>query len=148
MSEEFVIKKIIDKRLNNLCQHEYLIQWEGYPIDKASWENEEALENVKEFIVEYENSCKQKSKKDENNLFITSKAQNKKIEFREKMPIDEEPEKVINVKKIHDKLCCLVEWKENSYGVKRENCFIPNEIFKENYSILLIEYYETKVKFN
>ena len=148
MSEEFIIKKIINKRVNKSGQVEYLIQWEGYPIEKASWENEEALDNVKEFVSEYEDSHKLTSKKDDNQLFIASKTQNKKIEFREKMPVDEEPEKVVNVKKIHDRLCCLVEWKENSYGIKRENCFIPNEIFKENYSILLIEYYETKVKFN
>ena len=49
--EEFVIKKLIDKRTRG-SRTEYLVQWKGYPIADATWEYRSKI--PKSFVENYE----------------------------------------------------------------------------------------------
>ena len=49
--EEFVIKKLIDKRTRG-TRTEYLVQWKGYPVNDATWEFKSKI--PKSFVETYE----------------------------------------------------------------------------------------------
>ncbi len=126
-------EKILDKKIENNKVH-YKIKWEGESISNATWESE-LKEKFDNLINEFE---KNKNIK---------KPIQKEINYKTQIPKDHEPERVITVKRIDNKLCCLVRWKEDAYGIQPEDCFIPTDVMKEDYSLLLIDFYETKIKF-
>jgi len=51
-TDEFAIKKLIDKRIRGRAT-EYLVQWRGFPVKDATWENKSNL--PKNFVKNYEN---------------------------------------------------------------------------------------------
>lgn len=130
---EIKAEKIIDKKVENNKVY-YKIKWEGKDIINSTWE-EASKEDIKSLVNEYE-----KTK-------INKKLLSKEINYKTTIPDDYDPDRVITVKRIDNKLCCLVRWKEDAYGIQPDDCFIPTEVMKENYSLLLIEFYETKIKF-
>jgi hypothetical protein len=54
-TDEFAIKKLIDKRIRGRAT-EYLVQWRGFPVKDATWENKSNL--PKNFVKNYENQIK------------------------------------------------------------------------------------------
>ena len=50
---DFIVEAILNKRVKN-NQIEYLIKWEGYPIEEATWEPVRNLSNVKDMIRRFE----------------------------------------------------------------------------------------------
>ncbi|EGR27604.1 hypothetical protein IMG5_193570 [Ichthyophthirius multifiliis] len=53
--DEYQVEEIIDSRINQKTKKkEYLIKWENWDIQDATWEPIENLENVKEIIQRYE----------------------------------------------------------------------------------------------
>lgn len=44
-------------------------------------------------------------------------------------------------------LLCLVEWKKREDGKKPADSEVKNSVLKEKYPLILIEYYERKIKF-
>jgi len=75
--------------------------------------------------------------------------QSKKQEERMKSKLEEqEIPKHIKTAKIFDGiLCCLVEFYERSDGIVPENSYVPTEILADTCPNLLIEFYESKIKF-
>jgi len=68
----------------------------------------------------------------------------------EALPTDfefNEPEEVISVRKEGDQIRCFVRFKERSDGVIPENSYISSSVLKELYPKILINYYESKIKF-
>ncbi|XP_029168681.1 flocculation protein FLO11 [Nylanderia fulva] len=64
-NEEYVVEKILAKRLNpkKRCS-EYLIKWEGYSHENNTWESAEAVATCKNMLEEFErNLAKQKELK-------------------------------------------------------------------------------------
>jgi len=59
--EEFVVEKIVDKRVNKRGKTEYLCKWKGYPESDNSWEAVETLD-CKDLIKKYENKVDDTSK--------------------------------------------------------------------------------------
>lgn len=137
--DEFIVEKILDRRHTSDNKLEYYIKWQGLELFKSSWEPLENLANVAVLVKQFDAL---KSEEDRKNSKQT------KYKYRLIMPYDASPDKVKTVKMIDGKLCCLISWKEDSFGMQLEDCFIPTDIVKEEHSLLLIDFYETKIKFN
>lgn len=43
IDEEFIVEKIVDKRVNKVGKTEYLVKWKGFDNNDNTWELEEAL---------------------------------------------------------------------------------------------------------
>ena len=63
--EEYVVEKIVGKRINKDGVLEYKVKWEGYSDQESTWEPLENLVNVQNIIEDYEKtlSIKQNIKK-------------------------------------------------------------------------------------
>merc|ERR1712223_344046 len=95
--EEFVVEKIVDKRVNKRGKTEYLCKWKDYPEADNSWEAVETLD-CKDLIKKYENKSDDtsndkkssteksdkkkgsKDKKDDDEIVIESEEENYVVE--------------------------------------------------------------------
>lgn len=57
------------------------------------------------------------------------------------------PEKVINAKLIDKKLYCLVKYVERSDGIIPDDSYVPSSVLTEKCPRLLVDFYESKLKF-
>lgn len=58
-SDEYIFEKILGKKkFKN--QVKYLIKWQEYPIEQSTWEPMENLQNIKNWVEEYEEQLKKK----------------------------------------------------------------------------------------
>ena len=170
------IEKILDRRLVN-DKYEYKIKWEGYPLEQSTWEPIKNLENAITLVEEYnkahplEISKKNEETNNTNNKNEVINNENKnneeiKKEKKEIEPIEDNYEenskiliyeneitykvdyslkKVVRVKKLEGKLIAVVE-KIGEKGEKSEENIPTDELRKINPWILL-EFYESKIKF-
>ncbi len=81
------------------------------------------------------------------NKMKKEKEKEKKDNILQKFPNDEEAECIKTVKLIKDTIHCLVSWKTKSNGIKSEDAFISTVILSDKIPLLLIDYYESKIKF-
>lgn len=51
---EFEVGEIVDKKVSKKSGVEYLVRWEGYPVEEATWERLTTLEGALEAIEQYE----------------------------------------------------------------------------------------------
>ena len=176
MAEYYNIEKILDRRrINN--KFEYKIKWEGYPISQCTWEPMKNLENAKPLIMEYDklhpisidddnpkkNEINNKKKKinegkakenidDQNNKNDTriseNNDENSKIliyENENSYTVDNTLKSVFTVKYQNEKLMAVVEKVgENGESFKT---FIPTEELRKINPWILLQFYESKIKF-
>jgi len=142
-AKEFFVEAIIDKRVNLKGQVEYLIKWEDYSIEDATWEPLENVFNLKALFEEFEKK-RSKLNTTENNINKESFQTEEILEF---LSEDKIPSKVLSVKMFENKLICLCEFSESSTGIIPDPCYIPSSILRENHPKILIDYYETKIRF-
>lgn len=57
----FLVEKILDKKKFGNC-YKYKIKWQGYPIDKATWEPIENLQSCLDYVTAYEETLKNDEK--------------------------------------------------------------------------------------
>jgi Chromo (CHRromatin Organisation MOdifier) domain len=165
---EFVVEDILEKRINPQGIKEYLVKWEGYRVSESTWEPEENLENSKEIIKDFEDrelakklslqgSNAHPQKKStltdhmlNNDLLENPPSPQEKNEDDYQILQDFEdniPKKIKSVKKIEDQLYSLVEWEERSDGLTPNPAYIPCISLRKINPKLLIEFYESKIKF-
>jgi hypothetical protein len=95
------------------------------------------------------------NQKENNNVEkIQQNSKENKNELRqyEDIPIitelnDDLPKKIKSVKKIEDQLYSLVEFEERSDGLVTDPCYVPSLLLRKIKPKLLIEFYESKIKF-
>jgi hypothetical protein len=56
---EWLVERILDKRLFRNRQVQYLVKWKGYPMEEASWEPEAHVERSQELLREFEDRRQQ-----------------------------------------------------------------------------------------
>jgi hypothetical protein len=62
MSEnEYMVEKVLNKRVTSDGIIEYLIKWDGYETEESTWEPAENLLNIKNLIKDYEDRLKKNS---------------------------------------------------------------------------------------
>ncbi len=139
--KEFFVEAIIDKRMNIKGHVEYLVKWEDYAVEDSTWEPLENILNLKPLLEEYEK------------LKISSMTQNnisEDIQMEEilyDLEEDRIPVKVLSVKMYNNILICLCEFSESSTGIIPDPCYVHNSIIREKFPKILIDFYETKIKF-
>ncbi len=102
----------------------------------------------------YLNRSKSKQSK-QNNLNKVNKIKDKinkandsnKDKVSNSFPKNEEVEAIKTVKLINNEIHCLISFKAKSSGLKMEDTFISSTVLADNIPILLIEFYESKIKF-
>ena len=57
------------------------------------------------------------------------------------------PLKIITANIVDNILCFLIEWQIRPDGIRPESSYVKNNFLKENYPKILIEFYESKIKF-
>ena len=150
MSEEYEVEDIIGKRLNQKGLTQYLIKWEGYPVDESTWEPAENLHKIKSLIRIYEENIKKKNSED--NQAIAKQATNtnssgerKYYEVMDSLgPLV--PSLVVTVRLIDKILHCLVEFLQIE-DTRIPNAYVPSSVIKETYPKILIDFYEKKIRF-
>ena len=168
MSNEYYnIEKILDRKKVNGKIH-YKIKWEGYPMDQCTWEPLENLENVKALVDEYNQNhstknnppkgkktntllnkkrkeeIKQKNHENENNL-KQIKTQIKKNNKEPSYKIDNSLKNVVTVKKQDETMMALVDKIEKNEELVKE--FISTEELRRRNPWILLDFYESKIKF-
>lgn len=173
--EEYTVEDILDKRTNRKGKIEYLVKWENYPVAASTWEPLEHLTNSMDIIRDFEarQAGKEKTEKSlkptEGNAAAAAdkysstpgnpnKPQNaesssgSKTEKSEEIQIlrdidDNIPKKINSVKKFEGELFSLVEWEERSDGLTPDPAYIPSMLLRKLNPKLLIQFYESKIKF-
>ena len=160
----YKIEKILNKRKVR-GKYQYKIKWDGFSLDKCTWEPVENLEYAKDILNEFNRTHKKKlKKKNLYNSFPTDTASIKSLynnneEMKNNIDISEEKKeikeiihkvdssfkKVINVRRSEDKLMVLVD-KEQENGEIIKAYLSTEELGRINPWILL-DFYEEKIKF-
>jgi hypothetical protein len=146
--EFYYVEKILSKQENPT---RYLVKWEGWPQEQATWEPLENLENVMHLVEEFETERSRRRR-------MTSKVKCKPFKYVEdnkcildEMETGELPNQVVTVKMNDGILFALVKYDKGSVGsdgMPRANIWVPTSILAEKNPIILIDFYESKIRFN
>ena len=144
----FIVEDIIDKKVHGKGT-KYLVKWLGLPIEESTWEPKSHLISVKDKIIEFENRFN-----------INNSVIEKPIEEEKKDDINEDflngsllkgdtPKKIKSAKYVSPgNILCLVEWNERINGIQPIDTYVANKALRMNYYNLLLDFYESKIKFN
>lgn len=135
-NNKFYVEAILDQRINLKGQIEYLIKWEDYAIEDATWEPSENLQEVKPLLEQFEKS-----------KFNSNKEDFQMEEILDFLEEDRIPLKVLSIRMLENKLLCLCEFSESSTGIVPDACYVPNSVLREKFPKILIDYYESKITF-
>jgi len=141
-AKEFYVEAIIDKRVNLKGQEEYLVKWEDYSIEDATWEPLENILVLKPLLEQYEKS-KANSLSGNNNIQEDLQTE----EILNFLNEDQIPLKVLSIKRLENQLLCLCEFSESSTGIVPDPCYVLSAVLRERCPKLLIDFYESKIKF-
>ena len=153
MTKDYNVEEILEKRITN-GKTEYFIKWHGFKISESTWEPEENLKNSQDFIDKFlkgeEANKKPEPQKEDN--FVENVEEVREVRQFEDIPIlselnDDVPKKIKSVKKIEEELYSLVEFEERSDGLVTDPCYVPSLLLRKLNPKLLIEFYESKIKF-
>lgn len=144
-AKEFYVEAIIDKRVNLKGQVEYLIKWEDFPIEDSTWEPIENILELKPLLEQYEKSKTQIQSANNN---INEQEDNLHTEeILEYLDEDRIPSKVLSIKMHDNHLLCRCEFAESSTGIVPDPCYVPSAILRQRFPKILIDFYESKIKF-
>lgn len=143
----YLVEKIIDKRKHK-GKVQYKVKWEGYAVEQATWEPLEHLGNVKDMVREFL-SRKRKGKKCCDNDSDDS-GDNVNVNIKNDIIIssnnvnDNNSVKYLKVISINRDMKAKVEI-ENNEGRRIKE--IDTKVLREVCPVILIDFYETKLKF-
>ena len=144
-AKEFYVEAILDKRVNLKGQVEYLIKWEDYSIEDATWEPIQNINDLKPLLEQYEKSKAIIQSANTNNNYVQENLLMEEIlEFLDE---DKIPLKILSMKMFENKLLCLCEFSESSTGIVPDPCYVPSTFLREKNAKILIDFYESKIKF-
>merc|ERR1712156_1296288 len=116
--EEYIVEKVVDKRVGRNGKTEYLLKWKGYGDEDNTWEPKENLDCT-ELIAAFENKRKEKNDKknqaDKRKSGASSDAGSKKKKGEDDKPrgFDRslDPERIIGATDSSGELMFLIKWK-------------------------------------
>jgi hypothetical protein len=171
--KEYTVEKIVDRRMVK-GKYEYLIKWEDYPESENTWEPLKNLGSIKELVDEYDKEFpKEKtdktektesSEKNEKNEYLNKKRNidnnnilnenyngngkffNYEGKDIQQVEYDDRFIEVMTIKKVENELIAVVVFQESieSATEKKE---IPTRLLAKLNPIVLLQYYESKIKF-
>jgi len=155
--EEYIVERIISKRVSKSGKVEYLLKWQDYSDDENTWEPRENL-GCKEMITNFEKDLTKKllNKSDKNkklksdsiilNLSSGMKTSNRKTGddiLVEGFGRGLEPDSILGATEVLDKIMFLVKWK----GCEEKD-LISVEEAKQKCPLTVIEYYQSLIGWN
>ena len=142
--EGYKVEKIIEKKWDQKNgKFLYKIKWCDYSEDECTWEGSDDIDPI--LIGKFEN--KDKNLSVIQTKIVKEKEPKKKSSQLIKGQINVDiPKKVLGLKRVNDKLYWLVEWKENN-KIKKVNSIVKNDILRQNYHQILLDFYEERLKF-
>merc|ERR1712119_197239 len=96
--EEYVVEKVLDKRVNRGGKTEYLLKWKGYGDEDNTWEPKEHID-CEDLVEAFEKKRKDKKKKDADS--------DKQRGFSRGL----DPERIIGATDSSGELMFLIKWK-------------------------------------
>jgi len=138
--EEFVVEKVLDKRVGRSGKAEYLLKWRGYGDEDNTWEPSDNLDCV-DLIEEFERKRKEsvtkvrpgEKRKLEQEKGRKEKKQNKGDRLRGfERRLD--PERIVGATDSSGELMFLIKWKGSDEAdlvpAKEANIKIPQTVIK------------------
>ena len=162
MDNEYEVEKIVDKRIKN-GKIEYKIKWAGYSMNECTWEPLKNLGSIKDLVDEYDKQFpKEKNENEKNNDYLNKKRNNDNIIVNDinsngkvfnyegkdiqQVEYDDRFIEVMTIKKVDNELIAVVVFQE-SISSETEKKEIPTRILAKVNPIVLLQYYESKIKF-
>jgi hypothetical protein len=146
------VEKIIAKRYDGE-KILYLVKWLDYPDSENTWEPLAHLSGIPDMVEKFEAEEMRKLTKklsSEHDLELNEKPG--KSHFQSK-PVQgnlmiDVPKCLRSAKTVNGKVYILVEWRERIDGIQPLESYVYNRTLRENYSNLLLDFYEARLKFN
>ena len=146
----YLVEKIIDKRKHK-GKVQYKVKWEGYAVEQATWEPLEHLGNVKEMVREFLNrkrkgkECCDSDSDSDNGVNVNIKNDiNIDIGSSSNNVNDNNSVKYLKVISVNRDMKAKVEIEDNEGRRIKE---IDTKVLREICPVILIDFYETKLKF-
>lgn len=151
------VETVLKKRSCIDTGEEYLIKWKNLPNYFNTWETSSKLTQY--LSKKYEQTKPLKPKKTSNGLTTTNQTSAIDKTYYDKVAGDliygDVPTKIVKTdvinyscdNKENFNANCLVEWKQREDGTCPANSILSNTALKYKYPLLLISYYEEKLKF-
>ena len=160
--KEYTVEKIVDRRIVK-GKYEYLIKWEDYPDSENTWEPLKNLGSIKDLVDEYDKQFpKEKNENEKNNDYLNKKRNSDNILVNDinsngkvfnyegkdiqQVEYDDRFIEVMTIKKVDNELIAVVVFQE-SIASETEKKEIPTRILAKVNPIVLLQYYESKIKF-
>lgn len=145
--DEFEKREAIKKH-DKTFKKEALIQKSKQSVYNKYIEYEEATPPRQKTISNFKEKEEQKSFKEYRSSKIKKeKEKEKKDNVLMRFPNEEEAESIKTVKLIKDAIHCLVSFKPRSNGIKSDDAFVPSAVLADRIPNMLIDFYESKIKF-
>ncbi|KAL3271445.1 hypothetical protein HHI36_021931 [Cryptolaemus montrouzieri] len=135
---EYDVEKIVDVRVNDKGEKEYLLKWIGYSDADNTWEPEK---NIQEALIEAFEAERSKKKRKETSQDNT-KSQKRKTDDKKSHGFDRglEPEKIIGATDSSGQLMFLMKWA----GVDEAD-LVPSELANVKCPQVVIKFYEERL---
>lgn len=147
----YEVEKIVRKRISSTGIPEYEIKWLGWDAIYNTWEPIENLKQIKEMVIEYEKNNPDKGQIDINQIFSEDEEEDSmsivSVPYGD-IDIDT-PLRIIRMfKDAEGTIKAEIEWTvRKTNGFKPTNTYIDASELKIKYIDLLIEYYESRIRF-
>ena len=143
--EEYVVEKVVDKRVGKSGKVEYLLKWKGYGDEDNTWEPKENLDCM-ELIADYETKRKEAKKKKEEKEKKKSSGgdagKKKKSDDDRPRGFDRglDPERIIGATDSSGELMFLIKWKGSD-----EADLVPSREANVKCPQTVIKFYEERL---
>ena len=143
--EEYVVEKVVDKRVGKSGKVEYLLKWKGYGDEDNTWEPKENLDCM-ELIADYETKRKEAKKKKEEKEKKKSAGgdagKKKKSDDDRPRGFDRglDPERIIGATDSSGELMFLIKWKGSD-----EADLVPSREANVKCPQTVIKFYEERL---
>lgn len=136
MNQEYIIDKILDKKINDDFTVSYFIKWMGYSSSENSWEPYVNLKNVQPLIDDFEEKFNKRTKGEQ----VEDIEMKEVKEANKDIIMKKEPEKLIKMKTVNNNLFFVVRWKDSE---ETEETY---KFIRDNFPYLLISFFERRIK--
>lgn len=144
----FKVEKIIDKKGGDDDPY-YLVKWEGWSDNTNTWEPIKNLKNVRHLIEAFELSKDPKKDLKFFDLLFPDDSGSVTMESEPDGEIQKDvPEKIVRMYESDGIVYAEIRWSvRKRTGFQPYNTVLPRDELKKKYIVLLLEFYESRIKF-